>query len=30
MIGQWTPHRLLAQRLVGGRHLARSLGLVGL
>jgi hypothetical protein len=30
MIGQWTAHRLLARRLVGGRHLARRLGLVGL
>ena len=30
MIGQWPAHRFLARRLVGCRHLARRLGLVGL
>lgn len=30
MIGQRPAHRLLSRRLVGRRHLARRLGLVGL
>jgi hypothetical protein len=30
MLGQGPAHRLLARRLVGGRQLARRLGLVGL
>jgi hypothetical protein len=30
MLGQGSPHRFLARRLVGGRHFARSRRLVGL
>ena len=30
MLGQRPTHRLLARRLIGGRHLTRSLSLVGL